>query len=96
MFALDELKRSYIYGNFMATVLLAQSFVEHSLAASYYMAGKDKMAKQGFAGLIDSALKDGQLTGHLAETLHQLRKMRNPYIHFIGGAGPRSYHSCPR
>jgi len=28
MFALDELKRSYFYGNFMATVLLAQVFIE--------------------------------------------------------------------
>lgn len=91
MFALDELKRSYIYGNFMATVLLAQSFVEHSLGGSYSMAGKDKIANQGFAALIDSALNDGQLTGELAQTLHQLRKMRNPYIHFIGGAGAKSY-----
>ena len=91
MFALDELKRSYIYGNFIATVLLAQCFIEHSLGGSYSTAGKDKIANQGFAALIDAALKDGQLTGEVAQVLHTLRKMRNPYIHFIGGAGPKSY-----
>lgn len=91
MFALNELKRSYIYGNFMATVLLAQSFIEHSLGGLYSMAGKDEIANQGFAGLIDSALKDRQLTDNLAQTFHRLRKMRNPYIHFIGGTGHRTY-----
>ena len=35
MFALDELKRSYVYGNYMATVLLAQVFIEQSLGGFY-------------------------------------------------------------
>jgi len=91
MFALDELKRSYIYGNFMATVLLAQSFVELSLAGSYLMAGNDKLAHRGFAALINSALDDEKITGELAQTLHELRKMRNPYIHSAGKAGTNGY-----
>ena len=38
-----------------------------------------------------AALKDGQLTNEVAQDLHKLRKMRNPYIHFISGPGSRSY-----
>jgi hypothetical protein len=90
MFALDELKRSYAYGNFMATVLLAQIFVEHSLGGGFGLAGQDDVAEKGFGGLIGAAL-DGRITPELATTLHRLRKMRNPYTHYIPGAGTRSY-----
>ena len=91
MFALEELKRSYAYGNFMATVLLAQVFIEQSLGGSYSLAGKGSIAEKGFACLVDASLKDGNITPELAETLHRLRKMRNPYTHHIGGIGKRSY-----
>ena len=55
MFALDDLKRSYAYGNFMATVLLAQVFIEQSLGGSYALAGQDCKAQRTFAHLIDAA-----------------------------------------
>ena len=45
MFAIDELKRSYVYGNFMATVLLAQAFIEQSLGGSYSLGGKDQIVE---------------------------------------------------
>ncbi len=91
MFALDELKRSYAYRSFMATVLLAQVFIEQSLGGSYSLAGKDDMADEGFRGLLNAALQDGRITPDLAERLHRLRKVRNPYTHHIGGVGKRSY-----
>jgi hypothetical protein len=91
MFALDELKRSYAYGNFMATVLLAQSFIEQSLGGSYILSGVDEVAQKGFASLVAAARDDGQITEKLANDLDRLRRMRNPYIHNTGGTGPRSY-----
>lgn len=91
MFALDELKRSYAYGNFMATVLLAQAFVEQSLGAIYSIAGSDRLVRAGFAGLIDAARGDGKITPELADALHSLRIMRNPYTHPTIGKGKRSY-----
>lgn len=91
MFALDELKRSYAYGNFMATVLLAQAFIEQSLGGTYSLAGEDQIAHSGFARLVDAARNDGHITGALAETLNKLRKMRNPYTHHTGGVGNGSY-----
>ena len=91
MFALEELKRSYAYGNFMAVVLLAQIFIEQSLGGGYSVAGKDDIAESGFASLIEIAIKDGHITSQLATALHSLRKIRNPYTHHIGGTGKRSY-----
>ncbi|MEW6715065.1 MAG: hypothetical protein AB1306_08260 [Nitrospirota bacterium] len=91
MFALDELKRSYAYGNFMATVLLAQVFIEQTIWGSYALSTQDESTKNTFSNLIDTAYKDGLITSELSETLHRLRKMRNPYTHHIGGIGKRSY-----
>ena len=91
MFALEELKRSYAYGNFMATVLLSQIFIEQSLAGSYSLAGEDDVAESGFSALIEASLKNGQITPQLADTLHALRKIRNPYTHHTIGLGTRSY-----
>lgn len=91
MFAIEELKRSFVYGNFMATVLLAQAFVEHSLAGSYSLSGKDEVASKGFSRLIDAACQDEIITPELAKSFHDLRRMRNPYTHHIIGTGERSY-----
>lgn len=91
MFALDELKRSFIYGNFMATVMLAQSFVEHSLGGMYSFTGQDHVVGKGFKKLIDQACADGHVTRQLTATLHSLRTMRNPYTHHTIGTGPRTY-----
>ena len=55
------------------------------------MAGRDDIAEKGFAGLVDAAIEDGQITAELAEKLHRLRRMRNPYTHHTGGIGKRSY-----
>jgi hypothetical protein len=91
MFALDELKRSYAYGNFMATVLLAQAFIEQTLGGSYMLSGQDEIAQRGFAGLIAAARDDGKITAELANEFDHLRRIRNPYTHNVSGLGPRSY-----
>jgi hypothetical protein len=91
LFAITELKRSYIYGNFMATVLLSQVFIEQSLGSMYAISGHDDIIGKGFAALIDMACQDGKITYELAESFHKLRRVRNPYIHHVTGLGERSY-----
>jgi hypothetical protein len=81
MFALDELKRSFIYGNFMATVMLCQAFAEMSLGGMYSLSGNDTIAKKGFKALIEQASTDGHIPATLAAKLHALRTVRNPYLH---------------
>lgn len=81
MFALEEMKRSFIYGNFMATVMLCQTFVEQTLGGMYSPAGRDDIARKGSRALIEQAVEDGYVPGPLAVKLHELRTMRNPYSH---------------
>ena len=91
MFAIHEMTHSYVVGNFMATVLLAQVFVEHTLGGSFILSGDDDAVTGGFSKLISQSLSEGQINTNLAEKLHELRKMRNPYSHPNPGVTPRSY-----
>lgn len=91
MFALREMTHAFVVGNFMATILLAQVFVEHSLGGSFILAGDDDTATEGFARLTKKSLLDGSITPALAKKLDELRKMRNPYTHPNPGATPRSH-----
>lgn len=86
LFAFEEMQRSYVSGNYMAVVLCAQVFAEHSLAIPYVMTGDSRTTKGGFAKLIDQSVADGELSKQEAEQLHILRRMRNPYIHPAMGA----------
>lgn len=89
--AINELKRSYIWGNYLAVVLTAQAFVEHTLGAYFRIAGEDKLAGSGFAALIDELERRGALSTGIAKRLHELRRMRNPYTHSQGAESPRGY-----
>lgn len=91
MLALHEMNHSFVVGNFMATILLAQVFIEHTLGGSFIMAGDDDTATGGFAKLIKEAVSDGSITSVLGEKLHELRRMRNPYTHPNPGLTPRGH-----
>lgn len=91
MLAIHELQRSFIDGNFLATILAAQVFVEHSLGGAFAMSGDDKVVNAGFAMLIDESEKRGVLSSTIAERLHSLRTMRNPYTHPRVGLHAKGY-----
>ncbi|MCX6894939.1 MAG: hypothetical protein NTZ16_05440 [Verrucomicrobia bacterium] len=81
MFAIQELQSSFLNGNYMATIFCCQTFAEHSLAGGYALSGQDALVESGFKKLIDQSLADGTISTRVAERLHELREMRNPYTH---------------
>ena len=81
MFAYPELQSSFLNGNYMATIFCCQTFAEHSLAGGYALNGQDELVESGFKKLIDQSLADGTISALIAERLHELREMRNPYTH---------------
>jgi hypothetical protein len=104
MYALQEMQNCYVTANSMAVVLLAQTFIEHSLAGGLILAGEDETAESGFARINRHARDTGRISPDLFDTFETLRKMRNPYVHpKVGlkeGSGMRrlldSGHSDPR
>jgi hypothetical protein len=55
------------------------------------MSDDDATAESGFAKLIQAALGDGGLNSSMAERMHHLRRIRNPYVHPRGGLRPGTY-----
>jgi hypothetical protein len=91
MLSIRELQHAFITGNFLSTILLAQVFVEHTLAGPYRLAGKDPIVEAGLKRLIDESVKDEYVGPVIGARLHELREMRNPYTHPHAGMSPRSY-----
>ncbi len=85
--ALRELQLCYVEGYYLASVMLAQIFIEQSLGGAYIIAGEENLAEQGFAKLIDKALADNALDSALADRLHELRRLRNSNVHPKAGLG---------
>lgn len=82
-----EIESSFKLGNFVACVLLSQLTVEHCLAHCFLMTEHESVCIKGFAKLIDTAVDTKLIDEMLAIRLHELRLMRNPYVHPRFGAG---------
>lgn len=76
-----EATRSFIGGNFIAAIMLAQSFIEHSLAEVLRRRGRAASRTRSFKALIDDAEQLKEIPPSLATGLHNLRMLRNPYVH---------------
>jgi hypothetical protein len=85
--AIHELRLCYIEGYYLACILLAQIFIEQSFGGSYIIAGEEDTAEEGFARLINAALADNVIDSSLANRLHELRRIRNAYVHPKAGLG---------
>ena len=57
----------------------------------FAIAGEDNVVDSGFASLINEAERVGAIDNGVAQRLHILRTMRNPYTHPKVGVHPRGY-----
>ncbi|ELA9194458.1 hypothetical protein QUO12_002269 [Vibrio parahaemolyticus] len=83
--ALHEVANSYVNGNYMAVVLLAQAFIEHSLSGEFIIRGQNTIAESSFKKIIDNSLSESIISEELYVSLEVLRKIRNPYVHAKAG-----------
>jgi hypothetical protein len=78
----EETRYCFVYGQFLATIILALAFVEHILAALFYEIGRNDLEKDGIAKLAKEALKTGWLSQEEYDWLEEIREIRNPIVHF--------------
>ena len=91
-FALEELWRSYIDGNFLAVMLLSHVFAEQSLGGSLILAGTDrKISEGGLKKIADELRSSGQIDDTAFALLDELRRMRIAYTHPHEGLPERSH-----
>ena len=72
----------YVYGQFLATTILGVAYLEITIAALFFEAGRNDLARASITELFKEAHKRGLITDREYEHLNGIRKTRNAYAHF--------------
>jgi hypothetical protein len=85
-----EARRSFIHGNFMATILLCQALAEHTLAAFLHAAAlsNDLPQRISFSDTLKCCRDENVVSAQDAEDLRRLMNLRNPLSHFRNLSDP--------
>jgi hypothetical protein len=78
----EEARYCFAYGQFLATVMLGLAFVEQSLAARSFMAGRDELERASLSKLLDVALAEGWISQDEHGEMQRARRNRNRVAHF--------------
>ncbi len=91
----EEARYCFVYGQYLATIILGLSFIEHTLAAMFYAGGRDDLVRASISILSDEALKSAWISEEEFSNLDRARKIRNPIVHFRtpGGEETLEYRS---
>lgn len=77
----EEARLAFINGEFVATLLLANAFLEQWLGNVLASEGHAKEARQGLAAILQCMEETGLLHEFLSHAADRLRKIRNPFVH---------------
>jgi hypothetical protein len=78
----EEARYCFAYGQFVATVMLGLSYIEHTLAAILYAFGRSDLERANISVLFREAAREGWLTDTEFAALEEIRRLRNPLAHF--------------
>ena len=81
-FLYEEARYCFVYGQYLATIVLGLAFIERSLAAVFYGAGEDEAEGAPAAHLYEKALEFGLLSAADHASLDEARRLRNAIVHF--------------
>ncbi len=78
----EEMRYSFVYGQFLAASALGFAYIEQTVAAYFYGIGSDKFVRTSVQELLAEALERGLINHHQWGELDRIRKTRNVYTHF--------------
>lgn len=81
-YQLEEAHYCYVYGQFLATIVLGLAFLESTLAGAFYCDGQKGISHGSVFDMAKTALKREWLTEEDHKTLERVRELRNPVTHF--------------
>jgi hypothetical protein len=77
----QEARDCFVYGQYVATVVLAAAFVDHWLGGILTGRGSRKVAAKGLADITQYCRDNDVLPGILCDRVDALRRIRNPFVH---------------
>ena len=78
----EEARYCFVYGQFLATIVLGLAFIEQSLAALFYATGRNDLERANITTLLIVAFENNWITETELNNLEHARKIRNPITHF--------------
>jgi hypothetical protein len=84
----EECRYCFVYGQFMAVVVLGLAFIERTLAALFYAAGRDDLERASIFDLLREAHDRRLLSNDEFQRLDEVRMLRNPVTHFRAPLAP--------
>ena len=78
----EEARYCFVYGQFIATIMLGMAYMERTLAALLYAAGHSELERANISVLLAKAVDLGWLDQAKFDKLDRSRIMRNLVAHF--------------
>ncbi len=83
----EEIRYCFVYGQYLAVINLGMSFLEHSFASRFYMAGRNDLENAGLKRLQEEALGSKLLPLDVSKKIDAAREIRNRIAHFRAPLG---------
>jgi hypothetical protein len=80
----EEARYCFVYGQFLATIVLGLAYIEHTLAGLFYASGRNELERAGISILLKEAVAYSWIDQAEFDNLHRARRIRNPITHFRG------------
>lgn len=77
----DEAVHSYIFGQYVATIILAQAFIERRFQEYFHIRLDDKRAKYTLGKFIKEFKGTDFLPDFILDKIDKIRLKRNPFVH---------------
>jgi len=76
-----EVKNCFINGEYIAVLILSQSFIERRFQESLKIFGLEKESKDTFNNILKNLAGNGTIPEYFLDKLDALRLKRNPFVH---------------
>ena len=78
----EEMRYCFAYSQFIAASLVGLAYIERTLAAHFYAAGRKDLQRATLRDLLGEAQSHGLIDRDQLEELERIRQTRNAYAHF--------------
>ena len=78
----EEARYCFVYGQYLAVIILGLAFLEKTLASWFYAAGRNDLKRVGISRILKEAENEGWLTKDEYDNIERIRLVRNPVAHF--------------
>lgn len=81
-FLFEETRYCFAYGQYLAVIVLGLAFIERTLAAEFYAAGRNDLERSSISNLLREAQKVQWLSEEEYDAFDRSRRVRNLVTHF--------------